>query len=86
MPSGWAAAWPALRLESLAAWNRQASCQIIPHPPVLQLTNAQLGRVKSITGADFTDVVFRKDVMMGLCRIAGATEAGGDPLIRGTRH
>ena len=31
------------------------------------LTNAQLGRVKSIVGADFTDVVLRKDINAALC-------------------
>ena len=41
-------------------------------PCLPQLTNAQLGRVKSITGADFTDVLIRKDIQMGLCKIAGA--------------
>ncbi|PSC68128.1 pentapeptide repeat [Micractinium conductrix] len=34
------------------------------------LTNAQFGRVKSIKGADFSDVLIRKDVQNGLCKIA----------------
>ncbi len=42
---------------------------------LLQLTNAQLARVKSIKGADFTDVVLRKDVQAGLCKIAGGPPA-----------
>ena len=35
-----------------------------------QLTNAQLGRVKSIKGTDWTDVVLRKDINASLCKIA----------------
>ena len=42
----------------------------------LQLTNAQFGRVKSIKGADFTDVLIRKDVQQSLCKIAGGIVAG----------
>lgn len=34
------------------------------------VANAQFGRVKSIQGADFTDVVLRKDVLIGLCKKA----------------
>lgn len=43
-----------------------------PWRPVhmLQLTNAQFKFVKSIEGADFTDALIRKDVMMGLCKLA----------------
>jgi len=37
-------------------------------PP--QLSNAQFSRVKSITGADFTDALMRKDVQQMLCKIA----------------
>ena len=35
-----------------------------------QLTNAQLGRVKSIKGSDWTDVILRKDINASLCKIA----------------
>lgn len=37
------------------------------------LTNAQVQRVKSIEGADFTDALLRKDVQMGLCKMASGT-------------
>lgn len=40
-----------------------------PLPP--QLTNAQVSRIKSIQGADFTDALIRKDVQQMLCKIAG---------------
>ena len=35
-----------------------------------QMTNAQLGRVKSIAGSDWTDVILRKDINATLCKIA----------------
>lgn len=35
------------------------------------MTNAQVAKIKSISGADFTDVLIRKDVQMGLCKRAG---------------
>ena len=35
-----------------------------------QMTNAQLGRVKSIKGSDLTDVILRKDINAALCKIA----------------
>ena len=35
-----------------------------------QMTNAQLGRVKSIKGSDWTDVILRKDINASLCKIA----------------
>ena len=38
-----------------------------------QLTNTQFKAVKSIEGADFTDSLLRKDVAMGLCKIAKGT-------------
>jgi uncharacterized protein YjbI with pentapeptide repeats len=37
------------------------------------LQNAQLQRIKSIEGADFTDVLMRKDIQNGLCKIAKGT-------------
>lgn len=39
----------------------------------LQLTNAQVARIKSINGADFTDALIRRDVQMGLCKLADGT-------------
>lgn len=45
--------------------------------PCVQLTNAQVGRIKSINGADFTDSLIRKDVRLGLCKIAGAAQGQG---------
>ena len=35
-----------------------------------QMTNAQIGRVKSIKGSDWTDVILRKDINAALCKIA----------------
>lgn len=37
------------------------------------LTNTQFRLIKSIEGADFTDALIRKDIMMGLCKIASGT-------------
>lgn len=37
------------------------------------LTNTQFKLIKSIEGADFTDALIRKDIMMGLCKIASGT-------------
>jgi uncharacterized protein YjbI with pentapeptide repeats len=39
------------------------------------LTNAQLGKVKSIRGADFTDALIRPDIARALCKIAEGTNA-----------
>jgi hypothetical protein len=39
----------------------------------VQLSNAQLQRIKSISGADFTDALIRKDVQQGLCKFAEGT-------------
>lgn len=38
-----------------------------------QMTNAQLNRVKSIEGSDWTEVILRKDINATLCKIAGGT-------------
>lgn len=40
---------------------------------LLQLTNTQFKQVKSIQGVDFTDALIRKDIQMGLCKIASGT-------------
>ena len=37
------------------------------------LTNAQFRLVKSIKGADFTDALIRRDIQLGLCKIADGT-------------
>lgn len=37
------------------------------------LTNAQVSKVKSIEGADFTDALIRRDIQKGLCNIAKGT-------------
>lgn len=37
------------------------------------LTNAQVSKVKSIEGADFTDALIRRDIQKGLCSIAKGT-------------
>lgn len=39
----------------------------------MQLSNAQFKLVKTIKGADFTDALIRKDVMLGLCKLASGT-------------
>ena len=56
-----------------------AAATVAPCPP--QLTNAQFGRVKSIKGADFTDVLIRKDVQRSLCKIAGGNAASTQLLL-----
>ena len=55
------------------------SCSCFP-PPLcssVQLTNAQVARIKSIKGADFTDALIRRDVQKSLCKIAGACGGRG---------
>ena len=58
--------------------NCTVCCNLPPRPaghprplPPPQLSNAQVAKIKSIKGADFSDALIRKDVQQMLCKIAG---------------